>query len=180
MYEWQPMGKVAQTTAMLHVQPDLLRSGDTAAIQAAEALVKALTTADWPENRLNPNGKMTQRTLTALRAYSAVPEVQDYLADLAKNGYQADSRQWHYFKYKYEHNDPLSSPDELDRRFDAVLSDPQAVIYQRTGRIVAYSPQEDRLAVVSMDGRRITVYRPEPDDKAKLGDYIWLIKQMID
>jgi hypothetical protein len=78
---------------------------------------------------------------------------------------QVESRIWHYFKYKYEHNDLLSS---------------QAVIYRKTGRIVVYSPQEDRLVVVLMDGTRITVYRPEPDDKTKLGNYTWLIKQMID
>ncbi len=29
------------------VHPDVLRSGDTAAIQAAEALVKVLTTPHW-------------------------------------------------------------------------------------------------------------------------------------
>ncbi len=165
---------------MPKVHPDVLRSGDPAQIQAAEALVKALTVPDWPENRLKPNGKMTQKTLTALQAYAAIPEVRNYLADLSAQGYQIDSRQWHYFKYKYEYNDPLSSPDELDRRFDAVLSDPQAVIYQKTGRFVVYSPQEDRLAVVSITGQRITVYRPEPSDKAKLGGYTWLLHQMID
>lgn len=162
------------------VCPEVLHSGDAAAIQAAEALVKALTVPEWPKNRLKPDGKMAQTTLTALRTYSAVPEVQNFLAELAKNGYQAESREWHYFKYKYQHNDLLPSPDELDRRFDAVLSDPQAVVYHKTGRIVVYSPQEDRLAVVSMDGNRITVYRPDPDDKTKLGNYTWLIKQMID
>ena len=165
---------------MFQVHPDVLRSGDAAMIQAAEALVKAITTPEWPKNRLKPNGKMTQTTVAALRAYSTVPEVRDYLADLVKNAYQVESRIWHYFKYKYEHNDLLSSPDELDRRFDAVLSDSQAVIYRKTGRIVVYSPQEDRLVVVLMDGTRITVYRPEPDDKTKLGNYTWLIKQMID
>ena len=46
------MGDLAQTTAMPKVHPDLLRSGDTAAIQAAEALVKAMTVPEWPKNRL--------------------------------------------------------------------------------------------------------------------------------
>jgi hypothetical protein len=64
----------------------VLRSGDAVAIQAAEALVKAITTPEWPKNRLKPNGKMTQTTVAALRAYSTVPEVRDYLADLVKNG----------------------------------------------------------------------------------------------
>ncbi|MDQ5908467.1 MAG: hypothetical protein QG599_558 [Pseudomonadota bacterium] len=165
---------------MLTIHPAILRSGDAAALQAAEALVKALTTPIWPENRLKPNGKMTQRTLAALRTYAAIPEVRNYLADLSAKGYLVDSRQWHYFKYKYEHSDPLLSPDELDHRFDAVLSDRQAVIYWKTGRFVVYSPREDRLVVISIEGYRISVYRPESEDKAKLGDYTWPINQMID
>ena len=92
------------------VRPDVFRSGDAAALQAAEALVKALTAPEWLENRLRPSGRMTQPTLTALRAYAAVPEVRDYLTDLAQNGYRSKSRQWHYFKYKYEYNDHSLPP----------------------------------------------------------------------
>ena len=44
------------------VHPDVLRSGDAATIQAAEALVKALSTPDGPENRLRPGDRMTQAT----------------------------------------------------------------------------------------------------------------------
>ena len=73
----------------------------------------------------------------------------------------------------------MSLPDELDRRFEAVLSDTQAMVYQKTGRLVIYSPQVNRLAVVAMDGQRITVYRPDPSDLAALGVKIWLINQMI-
>lgn len=144
---------------MPRIHPDLLRFGDTAAIQAAEALVKALTVPDWPENRLKPNGKMTLKTLAALQSQSAVPEVQDFLVNLARNGYRVKSLRWHYFKYKYEYGDSLSSPDELEHRFDAVLSDHQAIIYQtKTGRVLVYSSKEDRLAVVSIDGQRISVH----------------------
>ena len=166
---------------MLKVRPDILRSGDVATIQAAEALVKALTVPKWPENRLKPNGKMTQKTLTALQSYAAVPEVRDYLADLSAKGYRMDSRQWHYFKYKYEYNDPLSTPDELDHRFDVVLSDSQAIIYQtKSNRLLVYSQQENRLAVVSADGQRISVHRPDPGFLTTLGNHKWQINQMID
>lgn len=164
---------------MPRVHSDVLRAGDTAAIQAAEALVKALTVPEWPEIRLRPSSRMTQATLTALRAYAAVPEVRDYLADLIKNVYRSKSGQWHYFKYKYEYNDPLTAPDELDERFEAVLSDPQAMVYQKTGRWVIYSPRANRLAVISTDGQRITVYRPDPNDLAALGAKTWLINQLI-
>lgn len=87
---------------MPQVHPDVLRSGDAAMIQAAEALVKAITTPEWPKNRLKPNGKMTLKTLAALQSQSTVTEVQDFLVDLAKNGYQINSLRWHYFKYKYQ------------------------------------------------------------------------------
>ena len=107
--------------------------------------------------------------------------MRNYLADLSAKSYRIGSRQWHYFKYKYEYNDPLSSPDELDRRFDAVLSDSQAMIYQtKSGRLLVYSSQENRLAVVSADGQRISVHRPDPDFLTTLGNHKWKINQMID
>lgn len=139
------------------IHPDLLRFGDTAGIQAAEALVKALATPEWPENRLKPNGKMTRQTLAALQAYAGISEVRDYLADLALNRYRTNSRQWHYFRYKYLFGDNLGSPSELDQRFTAVLQDSTAQIYQPGVRYIVYSPQEDRLAILESDGRRVSV-----------------------
>ena len=79
------------------------------------------------------------------------------------------------------HGDSLSSPDELERRFNAVLSDEKAMIYQtKSGRLLVYSPQENRLAVVSVDGQRISVHRPDPGFLTTLGNHQWQIKQMID
>ena len=43
---------------MPNIHPDVLHSGDAATIEAAEALVKAMMTLEWPENRLKPNGKV--------------------------------------------------------------------------------------------------------------------------
>lgn len=161
------------------IHPDVLRSGDAALLRAAEALVKALTTPNWPENRLKPNGKMTQKTLTALRAYAAIPEVRDYLNDLLLKNYRTDSRQWHYFRYKYLFNDDLGDPGELDQRFTAVLQDPVAQIYQPSIRYIVYSPQEDRVAILEPDGRRVSVYRPLPTELQTLGEMTWLIKVLI-
>lgn len=180
LYQWKRVEDLAQTAAMPKVHPDVLRSGDPAQIQAAEALVKALTVPDWPENRLKPNGKMTQKTLTALQVYAAIPEVRDYLANLALNGYRTDSREWHYFRYKYLFNDNLDDPGELDQRFTAVLQDPAAQIYQPGMRYVVYSPQEDRLAIFEPDGRRVSVYRPLPNELEPLGDVTWLIMDLLD
>ncbi|MCB1769817.1 MAG: hypothetical protein KDJ31_09005 [Candidatus Competibacteraceae bacterium] len=86
---------------MHQIHPDLLRSGDATALQAAEALIRALTQPEWPENRLKLNSRMARKTLTVLQSYLAVSEVRDYLADLARKNYRTNSRQWHYFRYKY-------------------------------------------------------------------------------
>lgn len=162
-----------------HVHPAILRSSDQAALQTAEALVKAATAPEWPAIRLKPTGKMTLKTLAALQARAGVAEVQNYLADLAKNGYRVDSRQWHYVKYKYEYGDPLASAEELDGRFEAVLADRHAVVYLKTGRIVVYSAREHRLVIVATTGQRITVYRPDPGDVATLGGGTWQLNQLI-
>ena len=47
---------------MPRVHPDVLRSGDFAAIQAAESLIKALSVSDWGTKNFQA-GKMTRRTL---------------------------------------------------------------------------------------------------------------------
>jgi len=175
LYPWQPMGKVAQTTTMLHVEPDLLRSGDTAAIQAAEALVKAGQESEWPEIRLRRNDRMTLDTLNALRQYAHVSEVKNFLALLDQADDRVPSQIWHYFKYKYQYQDSLSKSTDLDVRFNQVLSDPLARVYWRGNRYVVYSPQFDRLLYVNEAGQRITVYRPDQDFIRRLGEPTWPI-----
>lgn len=165
---------------MLTIHPAVLRSGDAAALQTAEALVRALTTPIWPENQLKLNSKMTQKTVAALQAYLAVPEVRDYLTDLSLKGYRTNSRQWHYFRYKYLFNDELGDPSELDQRFTAVLYDRTAQIYQPGIRYIVYSPQEDRMAILEPDGRRVSVYRPLPTELQTLGEIRWLIMNLLD
>lgn len=176
---WKRVKDLAQTSAMPKIHPDVLRSGDAAQIQAAEALVKALTVPEWPENRLKPNSKMTQTTLKALHACSAVPEVKDYLTELAIKGYRVDSRQWHYFRYKYLFYDDLSDPSELDRRFTAVLQDSTAQIYKPGARYIVYSPKEDRLSILEPDGRRVSVYRPLPNELETFGEKTWIITNLL-
>jgi hypothetical protein len=39
---------------------------------------------------------MTLKTLAALQDQATTPEVQKFLAELAKNGYRVNSREWHY------------------------------------------------------------------------------------
>jgi len=165
---------------MPQVHPDLLRSGDAAAIQAAEALIKALTVPDWPENQINLRLPMTRKTLAALEQQRAISEVDRYLTELAENDWRTHSRQWHYFRYKYVYRDDLQEASELDNRFDAVLQDRNAQVYYPNTRYIVYSPQEDRWAIFEKDGKRISVYRPRPEELKNLGDPLWPIQVLID
>ena len=164
---------------MPHVHPDVLHAGDPATIQAAETLVKALTVPEWPQNQLNPKLPMTRKTLAILERQRAIQEVDRYLTQLAQNGWQTDSRQWHYFRYKYVYLDPICDPLELDERFSAVLGDPAARVYRLGVRFIVYSVRENRWAIVSPDGKRISVYRPFPQELANLGGSLWPILALI-
>jgi hypothetical protein len=77
-------------------------------------------------------------------------------------------------------NDNLGDPTELDYRFTAVLQDPMAQIYKPGIRYIVYSPQEDRLAIFEPDGRRVSVYRPLPNELETLGEMTWLIMDLLD
>jgi hypothetical protein len=164
---------------MLRIHPDLLRFGDTAAIQAAEALVKAITTPEWPEVKLRRNDRMTRDTIEALRQNVHIPEVKDFLIFLDETDYRTPSQIWHYFKYKYQYKDSLLKPTDLDVRFDQVLNDSRARVYWRGNRYLVYSPQEDRLLFVNESGQRITVYRPDADFIQRLGDAQWPIETLL-
>jgi hypothetical protein len=152
---------------------------DEEKLQAMRALRKALKERQWPENRLKRQGRMTRETLAALQTHHRVPEVQKLLHDLQNNYWRVDSRRWHYFKYKYQHHDPLQSPEELDARFEAVLADPDATIYLLGNRYIIYSQRTGRLAVVNAAGQRITVYRPTAEDLVNLGDPRWRCNDLL-
>ncbi|TAN51574.1 MAG: hypothetical protein EPN21_06300 [Methylococcaceae bacterium] len=148
--------------------------------QAAEALGKALSERRWPESRIRPGNRMSRATLDALEAHSSVPEVRRYLADLAANDYRTPSRTWHYFKYKYQYGDTLSSPAELDARFDTVLRDRNARVYRGGERYIIYSERAGRWAIVQPSGARISVYQPTDDELKRLGEPLWAIHILSD
>jgi hypothetical protein len=83
LYQWKRVGDIMPVMTPPRVHPDLLRSGDPAALQAAEALVKALTVPNWGI-RIFKAGKMTQRTLNQFDAYQHIPEVK-HLIDAINN-----------------------------------------------------------------------------------------------
>ncbi len=143
-------------------------------------LSKAAAEKQWPENKLKLKMPQTRETLASLQAYSHVPEVSRFLADLEQSGYRVDSREWHYFRYKYHFNDPLKSPAELDARFNAVLGDKEAAIYQtQSGRLAVVSKKVGRMAFVHHNGQRISVYQYTDVDLEQLGEPAWTLNKLI-
>ncbi|MBK7543766.1 MAG: hypothetical protein IPI57_18865 [Candidatus Competibacteraceae bacterium] len=97
-----------KTHPKLH--PHLLQSGDTVALEAASAAIKAIATPEWPFSKLQANGRMTLKTLAALQTYASLPEVREFLSDLLENNYRVNSRQWHYFMARCCGRVVLASP----------------------------------------------------------------------
>ena len=137
--------------------------------KAASVLSRALSQKQWPENRIRPNNRMSQKTLGALQAQADTPEVKRFLGKLESNQFSVSSREWHYFKYKYQYGENLTSPADLDKRFDAVLSDSKARIFRSGERYVAYSDSARRWGIIHPNGQRVTVYSPTDDELTKLG-----------
>ncbi len=163
---------------MPKVHPDLIRSGDTAAIQAAEALVKALTTPDWGMNKFQA-GKMTRKLEAGLIPYAAIPEVQQVL-DAIKNKQPLDSQIIHYVKRKFLEQETMNAPSDLNRWFEKVLSDPDTKLMvpdpNPNSRYVLYSEQHHLLAVVERDGRRVSAH---DHDGLDLGATWCLLKNLL-
>ena len=124
---------------MPKVHPDVLRSGDAATIQAAEALVKALTVPNWGARTFKA-GKMTQRTLDEFAPYQNIPEVKQLISDI-KNKNPVDGLMLHYLKRRYVENEMISKPDDLNTWFSNVLQDKEAVVFKQKpgGRYVVHS-----------------------------------------
>ena len=160
LYQWMRMGKVAQTTAMPKIHPDVLRSGDAPTIQAAEALVKALTVPDWGTKKFQA-GKMTRNLEAGLLPYSAVPEVQQVL-NAIKNKQALDSRLIHYVKRRFLEKEAMNAPNDLDQWFESVMADQKTKVFQPgpnpNSRYVLYSDQHHLLAVIERNGQRVSAH----------------------
>ena len=145
---------------MPKVHPDVLRSGNAAQVEAAEVLVKALTTPDWGLKKFQA-GKMTRRLEAGLLPYAAIPEVRQVL-DAIKNKQALDSRLIHYVKRRFLEKEATSTPDDLDRWFETVMSDPKAQVFQPSpdpnSRYVVYSDQHHLLAVIERNGQRVSIH----------------------
>jgi hypothetical protein len=158
---------------MLRIHPDLLGFGDPAAIQAAAALVKALTVPDWPSLSLAVNDRMTRATLDALATSAHIPAVADFLRKVRSNPATVDSLEWHYFKRRYQDQWPIDSVADLQALVSKVLNQPQAAIYKPGERYHILSQDQRYLVVVDEQGTRITVMVPTAKKIQALGGVKW-------
>ena len=164
---------------MPHVHPDVLRSGDAAALQAAEALVKALTVPEWPSLSLAVHDRMTRATLDALTTERHIPEVADFLRKVRSNPATVDSLEWHYFKRRYQDQWPIHSVADLQGRVSTVLNQPQAAIYKPGERYHVLSHDQRYLVVIDEQGTRITVMEPTAKKIHALGGVRWHVQELL-
>ncbi|MFZ1642836.1 MAG: hypothetical protein WAV07_15665 [Candidatus Contendobacter sp.] len=163
---------------MPQVHPDVLRAGDPATLQAAEALVKALTVPDWGIKNFQV-GKMTRKLEVGLSLYASVSEVQQVL-DAIKNKQPLDGRVIHYVKRRFLEQETMNVPSDLDRWFENVLSDPNAKVMipkpDPNSRYVVYSDQHHLLAVIERNGQRVSAH---DHDGLDVGDTWCLLSDLL-
>jgi hypothetical protein len=156
---------------MLQVHPNVLHSGDIAALQAARALVKAISDPDWGVKSFQA-GRMSQKLAAGLLPYAAVAEVQRVL-NAVNNRQPVDGRLVHYVKRRFLEQEAIDAPDDLDRWFEKVMSDPNASVMKLkpdpNSRYVVYSDRHHLLAVIARNGQRVSVH---DHDGLDLGD-VW-------
>lgn len=99
--------------SILQIHPDVLRFGDPATIQAAEVLVKVLTTPEWGTKKFQA-GKMTRQTLDQFNPYQHIPEVKQ-LVDAIQSKTPVDGLMLHYLKRRYVEQEAINHPDDLRR-----------------------------------------------------------------
>lgn len=145
-------------------------------IQAAEALVKALTIPDWGMRKIQA-GKMTQRTLNQFNSCQHIPEVKQLIDDII-NKRPIDGLTLHYLKRRYVENEKIRKPDDLNIWFSNVLQDKKAIVFKKNpgGRYIVHSKKFSLLAVFEENGQRVSVYDYPIDYK---GDQWCLIQQLI-
>ena len=161
------------------VHPEVLRSGDAATIQAAEALVKALTMPEWPLLSLAVNDRMTRATLDALTTSAHIQEVADFIRKVRSNPVTVDSLEWHYFKRRYQDQWPIDSVADLQSLVLKVLSQPQAAIHKPGERYHVLSKDQRYLVVVDKQGTLITVMEPTAKKIQALGGAKWHGQELI-
>lgn len=173
------MRDLAQTRAMPKIHPDVLRSGDDERIQAAKALLKALTVPEWGTLNLSLHGRLTRATLESLATSGSIPEVADFLQRVNNNPSAVGSLEWHYFKRRYQDEWLIHSVAGLQALLSNVLSLPKSVIYKPGERYHVLSPDYRYLVVLDNKGRRITVMEPTAKKIQALGEIKWLVQELL-
>lgn len=162
---------------MPRVNPEVLRSGDFAAIQAAEALVKAQTQNQWGQKDLTRNKKLTAKLIAQLQNHCQHTEVTDFLRRLQTDPIHVDSRELHYMQRRYLDGRRFENTDDMDALYQRVMQDPNAQVYRAGGvRYQIRSPHEGWIAIVEPDGKRVSVY---PDLGDNFGERLWTLKNLI-
>lgn len=164
---------------MPQVHPDVLRAGDPAAIQAAEALVKALSAPQWPSLSLVVNDRMTRATLESLATSAHISEVADFLQKVRSNPATVDSLEWHYFKRRYQDQWPIDSVADLQGLVSKVLNQPRAALYKPGERYHVLSQDQRYLVVIDDQGTLITVMEPTAKKIQALGGVKWHGQELL-
>ncbi|NJM11771.1 MAG: hypothetical protein HC889_07715 [Synechococcaceae cyanobacterium SM1_2_3] len=162
---------------MPRVHPDVLRSGDCAAMQAAEALVKAQTQNQWGQKDLTRNKKLTAKLISQLENHRQHTEVTEFLRRLQTDPIHVDSRELHYMQRRYLDGRGFENPGDMDALYQRVAQDPDAQVYRAGGvRYQIRSPREGWIAIVEPNGMRVSVYPDLGDD---FGEPLWILKNLI-
>jgi hypothetical protein len=177
LYKWKRVGDILPVMTPPRVHPDVLRSGDASALQAAEALVKAQTDPQWGQKNMTRNKKMTERLTAQLESFRHFPEVADFLKRLQSDAEHVDSRELHYIQRRYLDGREFANIEALDALYQRIIQDPDAKIYQAGGnRYQVRSVREGWIAIIEPNGERVSIYPDLGDD---FGDPLWNQNNLI-
>lgn len=124
------------------------------------------------------NNPMTVKTLDALGKWRHVPEVAQFLNEFYADFEPVDSRLWHYMKRKYQdERQELAGPDDIDRLFEQVLTDKEAMLYRPGERYHVVSSDQRWIAVVDSSGLRVSLMIAK--NVKRLGEPLWKIRDLI-
>lgn len=150
-------------------------------LQAMQALGRALDVPEWGRPRIG-RGRMRRETMDVLMQHRSDPVVAKALRQAERDG-RVDGLVLHYVRRRYQDGEPLSGPEDLNRRFERLLQGSGHRIYRQAlgggTRFAIYSEETGWVAVVDASGRRVTAFIIDPDSNpGDLGEPLWLIGEL--
>lgn len=138
----------------------------------------------WATLDLSLTGGKWRWNEALLAPHAQVPEVAEFLARTrASAGKGVDAREQHYVLRRYGLGWALRAPADLDNALAHVLADQEAGVTrdpQGGSRYRVYSKRLERVAVVEADGRRVTVFPPDPQYLERVGEPTWTIGSLCE